>query len=189
VVVFVFSFALSFISLSLFTSLISFLPESLSSHYDAYIDMDYIKKINEGGTGFIWVVRLFEFILRVVVNVVIFIFIKDYTRNIQSTKCESLYKFLLVLMAFVNCTFMIPSVGSRFVMLSFPLIAYILLVCFYRQQYRNLIYAFAGLFIAIFLILPFNIYQIPCLKFYNDLWGIFFVATNPIYSFFKLMLS
>lgn len=189
VIMFIFSFALSFISLSVLTSLISFLPESLSSHYDAYIDMDYIKKINEGGTGFIWVVRLFEFILRVVVNVIIFIFIKDYTRNIQSTKCESLYKFLLVLMAFVNCTFMIPSVGSRFVMFSFPLIAYILLVCFYKQQYRNLIYAFACLFIAIFLILPFNIYQIPCLKFYNDLWGISFVATNPIYSFFKLMLS
>ena len=91
-------------------------------------------------------------------------------------------------MAFVNFTFMIPAVGSRFVMFSFPIIAYILLTCFYRQQYRNLIYLFSGIFMFIFLILPFSIYQIPCLKFYNDLWGLPFIFTSPIYSFINYVL-
>lgn len=188
VILFIGSFVFSFVALSLLTTLVAILPESLSLHYDAYVDLDYIKRINERGSGFIWVVRLFEIVLRVVVNVMIFIFVREYKDNIQSTKCELLYKFLLVLMAFVNFTFMIPAVGSRFVMFSFPIIAYILLTCFYRQQYRNLIYLFSGIFMFIFLILPFSIYQIPCLKFYNDLWGLPFIFTSPIYSFINYVL-
>lgn len=190
VILFVCSFVLSLFSssLSTFTDLISFLPESLSLHYDAYVDEDYVDMINNGGTGFIWVVRVFELILRVVINVVIFIFFKNYVNNIQGTKCEFMYKFLLILVSFVNFTFVIPSVGSRFVMLVFPLVAYILLVCFYTQQYRNLIYIFSGIFMFIFLILPFSIYQIPCLKFYNDLWGLPFVFSSPIYLFFNYVL-
>jgi hypothetical protein len=188
VILFICSFAFSFVALSIFTSIVAFLPESLSLHYDSYVDIDYIKRINQGGSGFIWVVRLFELLLRVVVNVMILIFVRKYKDDIQSTKCELLYKFLLILMAFVNFTFMIPAVGSRFVMFAFPFIAYILLSCFYRQQYRNLIYIFAGIFMFIFLILPFSIYQIPCLKFYNDLWGLPFVFSSPIYLFFNYVL-
>lgn len=187
VFMFICSFVVSLFSLTLLTYFMSFLPESLSLHYSSYIEEDYIEKINRGGSGFIWVVRVFETVLRVVVNIMILVFIRNYKTNIQSTKCESLYKFLLILMSFVNVTFMIPAVGSRFVMFAFPIIAYILLVCFYYQQYRNLIYIFAGLFIFIFLFLPFNIYQIPCLKFYNDLWGLSFVFVSPIYSFFNYL--
>jgi hypothetical protein len=185
---FVFSFFLSFISLEVFTILLSFLPDSLNMHYDSYLDLDYIKRINEGGTGFIWVVRLFEFMVRIVVNIIILVFIRNYENNIKDTKCDVLYKFLVILMSFVNFAFMIPSVGSRFVMLAFPCVAYILLVGFYTQRYRNLIYLYAGFFIFIFACLPFSVYQVPCLKFYGDLWGLEIFFSSPIYLFIQHVL-
>lgn len=167
---------------------ITHLPESLGGHYSAYINEWYIKKVNSG-TGLIWTVRLMELLVRLSVNAIVLFFAWKYHTHIANSKCNKLYFLLLAILAFINFTFMIPSVGSRFVMFTFPLIAYIWLVCFMNDHaYRWIIVSFSALYLFFFLFLPWNIYQIPCFNFYTLLWNADVIYESPLYLAIKYIV-
>lgn len=183
----IFSIICSTLSLTFFTHLVDLLPHSLASHYDAYIDDDYIYRINKSGTGYIWVRRILETLVWLSVNMIAFIFTRQH-KNIEGIKCHHLYSLLMAFTIFVNFTISIPSVGSRYIMFVYPLIAYISLLCFPDSFYKKGISIFALFYISIFLILPWNIYQIPCLRFYTKLLDTSFWINSPIVSFIKYIL-
>ena len=169
-----------------FSWMILHLPESLGGHYGQYLNQWYMMRINEGGIGYKWVVRLMELAVRLSINAVALFFAFNYNKYIKETKIQNLYFFLLAVTAFVNFTFMIPDVGSRYVMFVFPLIAYIWLVCFAPiKRWNWFICAFASLFLFYFLVLPWNIYQVPCLRFYMALWDADVLYQSPIYLWIK----
>lgn len=185
----VISILFSTIAVEVFSWIILHLPDSLGGHYSAYINEWYIQKINESGTGYIWAVRLMEFLIRFSVNAIVLFFTWKYKNNILGSKCNNLYFLLLSVLAFVNFTFMIPSVGSRYVMFAFPLIAYIWLVCFINEnKYNWIISSFAALYLIYFLFLPWNIYQIPCFKYYTMLWEADVIYASPLYLAIKYTL-
>lgn len=190
IILLVLSLVFSAASLTFFTKIIGILPDSLSSHYDAYIDSDYMFEINQGGTGYIWVRRILETLVLLSVNVVAFIFAKNRKANIDtnSPACRNIYTLLLAFTIFVNFTIGIPSLGSRYIMFTYPLIAYISLLCFREVRYKQIISLFALFYIAMFLILPWNIYQIPCLNFYRQLTDTEFWIYSPIVSFVKYVI-
>ena len=164
------------------------LPESLGGHYSAYINEWYIKKVNSG-TGLIWTVRLMELLVRLSVNAIVLFFAWKYHTHIANSKCNKLYFLLLTILAFVNFTFTIPSLGSRFVMFAFPLIAYIWLICFMNENtYNRFIVGFTVLYLLYFLFLPWNIYQIPCFKYYTQLWNADIIYQSPVYLWIKYIL-
>lgn len=189
-VLLVLSLVFSALSLTILTKIIELLPTSLSSHYDAYIDSDYMFEINQGGTGYIWVRRILETLVLLSANVVAFIFARKRKTNIEtnSPACRNIYALLLVFTIFVNFTIGIPSLGSRYIMFTYPLIAYISLRCFPAVQHRKIISLFALFYISMFLILPWNIYQIPCLNFYRKLTDTEFWIYSPIVSFVKYVI-
>lgn len=189
IVLLVLSLVFSAASLTFFTKIIDILPNSLSSHYDAYIDSDYMFEINESGTGYIWVRRIFETLVLLSVNVVAFIFARKRKTDIDTNPvCQNIYALLMTFIIFVNFTIGIPSVGSRYIMFTYPLIAYISLRCFSAGQYRQIISLFALFYIAMFLILPWNIYQVPCLNFYRKLTDTDFWIYSPVVSFVKYVI-
>ncbi len=183
------SLAFSVIAVQIFSWVIMHLPESLGGHYSGYINEWYMERINEGGIGHKWIVRLMELAVRLSVNIAVLYLAWHYKDRIANSKCKNIYFFMMAVLAFVNFTFMIPSVGSRYVMFIFPIIAYIWLVCFAELKSRNwLMFAFGGLYLFYFLILPWNIYQIPCFRFYTMLWNADVVYGSPIYLFFKYVM-
>lgn len=184
------SLMFSALSLTILSKIIELLPASLSSHYDAYIDSDYIYRINKSGTGYIWVRRILETLVLLSINVVALIFAKNRKTNIEtgSTACQNIYALLLAFTIFVNFSIGIPSVGSRYIMFTYPLIAYVSLRCFPAMQYRKIISLFALFYISMFLILPWNIYQIPCLNFYRQLTDTGFWLYSPVVSFVKYVI-
>lgn len=162
------------------------LPDSLGGHYSAYIDIWYMNKINKEGTGYKWVVRLMELAVRITINIIPLFFAYHYNSHIKNTKSRNIFIFLLAVLAFVNFTFMIPDAGSRFCMFIFPLIAYIWLVCFIKEKKGNwLLLLFTSIYLFFFLILPWNIYSIPCLRYYFRLWDYDVVLMSPIFLWFK----
>lgn len=83
-------------------------------------------------------------------------------------------------MSFVNFTIVIPSLGSRFVMLAFPFIAYVWLRCLLIRKNNIYIYGLGCMFI-VHALLPFNIYQFPCIQHYLSLLETCFFYASPLY--------
>lgn len=182
--IFFFSIVASGVSVELLQQTTEFLPDTLGLKVLAYTDENYMYTINESGSGLIWVKRLFETISVGYINLLVFMMVCNYQKHIFHTRYHTLFLFLVILMSFVNFTLFIPSVGSRFIMMALPLIAYIWLTCFSDKRFNKYIYGLGVLFVfhAIF---PFNIYQFPCLRFYTQLLEPSFWFNSPLISFVK----
>jgi hypothetical protein len=188
IVIVIFGFLFSSIAVQVFSWILLHLPDSLGGHYGGYINEWYIYRINKEGSGNIWMVRLMELAVRISINIITIFFAIKYFTHIKESKVNNIYFFLLAITAFVNFTFMIPSVGSRYAMFTFPFIAYIWLICFSQERKWNwLIYSFAGIYLFFFLVLPWNIYQIPCFRFYTRLWDADILYQSPIFLWIKYL--
>ena len=181
------SFFLSGFVLVFFEEMIPYLPPILGERLLVYMNDDYMYAINESGSGFIWIKRGMEFLTYAYVNFLTLILIIRSKDVVNGTKCESLFAFLLVLLMFVNLTISIPSLGSRFLISAFPLLAYIWLVCCTQKKYNKYIYGF-GVVMGLQFIMPFSIYLFPCLQYYSQLWESIFFFVSPFYSIVEYLL-
>ena len=176
---FIISIFVGELSLELFRESAEFIP-LLTNHFEGYLDENYVYRINEGGSGHIWVIRFLERCSIGYINLLILVLIINYKKHIKGTDCTVIYIFLLVLMSFVNFTIVIPSLGSRFVMLAFPFIAYVWLRCLLIRKNNIYIYGLGCMFI-VHALLPFNIYQFPCIQHYLSLLETCFFYASPLY--------
>ena len=181
---FIISLVVSGFSIELLQQSAGFLPDTIGVKVLAYTDENYMYIINESGSGFIWIKRMVERISVGYINFLVFVMMFNYKINIKNTKCQSLFLFLVLLMSFVNFTLFIPSVGSRFIMMALPFIAYIWLTCFHEIKFNKYIYGL-GIIFVIHAIFPFNIYQFPCLRHYGQLLESSFWINSPLVSFVK----
>lgn len=177
-------FFISSISIELFNSFIPFLPTSLADKYDGYLSAMYVYKINEAGNENMMLKRLLELCCRTYINIMVLVMSSNYAHCIKGTKCEKMFRFLLVIMSFVNFTMMIPSLGSRFLMLALPFIAYVWLVCFSEKKFRKYVYILGAMFLLL-IPMPMQIMQFPCLMYYQKVLEPEFYLTSPFYLFFK----
>lgn len=180
-------FFISSISIELFNSVIPFLPSSLAEKYDGYVSAMYVYEINEGGSGNMWLKRLLELCCRSYFNIMLVVMILHYRDYIERSKCVQAFRFLLVVMSFANFTMMVPSLGSRFIMLALPFIAYIWLVCFSEKRFRKYIYMLGIMFVLLAPI-PVQIMQLPCLMHYFKVLEPDFFLASPIYLVFKYLV-
>ena len=186
-VLFVASFFFAELSVELLRNNVDFLPLALGQRLQVYLNEGYMEQINEGGSGLIWIKRMVETLTRVYFNFIVIFFVFKYHERVEYSKCKTLFSFLLILMIFINLTMIIPSVGSRFLILALPIIAYIGLVCFIDSQYKLLFYGLACIWV-LHLLLPFSIYLFPCMHYYSVLWEGFFFMNSPLLSFVKYIL-
>ena len=131
-VLFLFSFFFSEIFTELLSNNISILPEFISVWAGYYLD----KEVTYGDGGGFY--DLFNLIVRIYRNLLIILIIRNSKIVKNNIKTKELYEFLLVLVVFANLTMPISNLGSRFAMLTYPLIAYIWLLNL-KNSYKWLI--------------------------------------------------
>ena len=186
---FVLSLVFSELSLEVFRNAIEYMPaeSALALKMSVYTDENYVYKINEGGSGFIWVVRLLEAFTRILINVLVLVLIVNYNKYIRHTNFQQLFHFMLLIMIFANFTMFIPSTGNRFIILAMPLLAYIWLGCLLNTRNDKWLYLL-GLLFVMQATLPFAIYSFPCVRLYFRVLESSFFCSSPLWLFLKYIL-
>lgn len=141
VILFFISFAVSSVVVEVIQYSIDSLPPVLAQFAERKIDPE--KFIEERGV----VQRSFKTGVRVLINIMVILFIRNSKEIKANLKTKNLYLFLLIWMTFANFTMPAPSLGSRFIQLSYPLIAYIWLVNFYKVKYIKFVYIIPVVFL------------------------------------------
>jgi hypothetical protein len=172
IALFFISFVFSSLSVEILNSNIDFLPSILKSSAKHYASEEYIEK-RSSGSGSIWITRVVDFLIRVYITYLIYLFIKNKELIKNNPKSKNVFLFLLVFMTFINFAMPIPSLGNRYVLLSYPLIAYVWLVSFKNIQYRNVLYLLP-------LVFCFQIYN-QFLVLYPKVLEFDFFVSNPFY--------
>ena len=179
-ILFFISFLVSSVALEMITDASNFLPPFLQNLINSYSSTEALAKFNQPGEGFSWVARLFNFSVRVYINLIVYLFIKNSNIIKTNPKSKSMYTFLLVYMTFVNFVMPIPSLGVRYIVLAYPIIAYIWLVNFKGRHYKQVLYAMPFVFfIAIY----------TQINHYLSVLQFDFYVSNPFYLIYKYLIA
>lgn len=176
VVLFFISFLVSNISVELVRGIIDSLPSFIAGMAQSYTDEGYIEERAAAGSGFYWVAEFFRFAVRVYMNYLVWLFIKNSNRITANPKTKALFAFLLIWMTFVNFTMSIPSLGGRYMYLAYPIIAYIWLVNFKGVKYQKVLHAMPFVFL-------FSFYTQFLL--YKNVLDFTFYFSSPFYLIYK----
>lgn len=137
IVLFFMSFIVSNFSIDFIRSLVVSLPGFIGRMAKSYVDEENIQERAEQ-TSFL--TGFFVVLINVYINLLVYLFIRNFSQITKNIKTGQLFSFLLVLMIFVNFTMPIPSLGGRFMMIVLPLIAYIWLLNFKDIKYQPILY-------------------------------------------------
>lgn len=172
--VFILSFVLSSFSVDFIQQFSDRLPEFLNPSVDFYTDEQNLERLNIGGG----VHSLFKTLVRITISVLTIILIinRDIISNSSS---KSLFIGLLVLHSFANFTMGIPSMGNRFIVLTYPLISYIWLDIIKQVKYKRIIYAFPVIWVA-------EIYDMG--RLYLMVTDYKFYLLSPFYTLFNAII-
>ncbi len=125
-------------------------------------------------------ITVFKYIKQFYFGLIILLFI-IHRKKIQNTPIEyNIFLALLIWMTFCNFTMSIPSVGVRFIILSYPLIAYIWLSMFKTQKYKLILFALPFVF-------AYDIYRL-IISYSTVLTPSFFIS-SPLYLIFKNLIT
>jgi hypothetical protein len=180
IVLFFISFLVSSISVEIITDASSYLPPFLQNLIHSYSSKEAIAKFNQPGEGFSWVAMVFNFLVRLYINLMVYLFIKNSDKIKANSKSKDMYTFLLVYITFVNFAMPIPSLGVRYMVLAYPIIAYIWLVNFKGRQYKQVLYVMPVVF-------WFAIYT--QINHYLNVLQFDFYVSNPFFLFYKYLIS
>jgi hypothetical protein len=178
-VLFFISFFVGSIAVELLQETSDLLPAFMQRMIASYTDPEYIQSRSEGGTGFYWVQRLFSTLVRFYMNFMVYLFIRNSKTIKANPKSKSFYLFLLVYLTFVNFTMAVPSLGGRYMILAYPIIAYIWLVNFKGVKYKNYLYSMPIVF-------SFSIYG--WIQRYLLVLDLEFFITSPFYLIYKYLI-
>ncbi|HBX46828.1 MAG TPA: hypothetical protein DEG28_13245 [Porphyromonadaceae bacterium] len=174
-VLFVVSFFISTISIELVRNIGNLLPPFLEDMVQSYTNEEYIIQ-KEQEKGFISL--FFSYAVIIYINVLVLLFIRNAKAIKDNNKSKSLYLFLLVYMTFVNFSMPIPSLGGRFIILSYPIIAYIWLTNFKDRKYQKILYVMPFVFLFQFY-MQFNLYKLVTEP--------YFYFTSPFYLIYRYL--
>ncbi|WP_419545608.1 EpsG family protein [Odoribacter laneus] len=181
IILYFLSFFFGQLSLQMANESIDYLPTFLQGPALSYISMEKILKSNQVGTGF-WIVgEIFNYIVSIFFFVVMIIFIKNKRTILADERVKNIFLLLLSLMTFANFTMPIPSVGIRFIILTYPLVAYIWLVCFKGKFFKG------DLFLK-FIPLYFFMTLYSQLTLYLSTLNIDFFIASPIYLIIRYLV-
>ncbi|WP_341200556.1 EpsG family protein [Croceibacter atlanticus] len=180
VFLFLVSFLISNFSLDFIRSIMVYLPSFLTKTVEAYTNESYLSEIENKSSSFFLISKIFSYLVIIYINFLVWLFIKNSNLIINNKKTTRLYSFLLMWMIFVNFTMPVPSLGGRFILLSFPIISYIWLVNFYDIKYKIVLYLMPFIFL-------FSIYKQLIL--YTKVLEPVFYVSSPFYLIYKYLLS
>lgn len=158
---------------------IDYLPPFLSSWAAGYVNEDRLfEEITFSGSGFWWVPMVFDRLYRIYTNLLVVLFIIN-RKQIKNSVNWNLYVLAIILLTFVNFAMPIPGLGTRTIVMVYPIIAYIWLSVFGKKKYPWLIYAFPFVwFIQIW----------TYIGYYNMVLDWLFYFSSPIIMIFKYLI-
>lgn len=170
------SFVLSSVSMQLVVDLSSYLPSSLQFLVERYTGEVELK------TNLYQVIRrIFGLASTVLTAYMMYLLMKHDKEIKNNPKTNNLFPLLLVWMSICYFVMPIPSLGGRYIVLGFPILAYVWLVTFEKHgKYRNvlLLYPVANLMFIYELICCYIDYSVPMSFYY----------TSPIYQLYKYII-
>jgi|SRR5690554_253922 len=180
VILFFASFFIGSIALELLRDASDILPAFMQRMISTYTDAEYVELRTEGGSGFIWVTRLMDFLVRFSINFMVYLFIRNSKMIKANSKTRNLYLFILIWMTFVNFAMPIPSLGNRYFQLAFPIVAYIWMVNFKDVKYKDFLY-----------VLPFVYWLVFYTQFtrYSQVLDPRFYISSPFYLIYKYLIA
>lgn len=180
IILYIVSFFIGQIAFSIIGDITDYLPIFMQKFINNYTSSEAIKRVTTEGTGF-WIVgKAFEYVVDVFFLIVMLIIIVNNKQVINDKRTINIYGLLLVLITFSNFVSSVPSLGNRFSMFTYPLIAYIWLLHIkdYKKQY-SLFFMLMPLYFFM------NIFQ--TLKLYVNTLNIDFFIASPIYLIYKYL--
>lgn len=180
IVLFLLSFVFSSVVIEIVQQSADYLPAFLARKVYYYADEFYIQsRQTMQGSGLYWLDIVFPKLVNLYINVLVIVLIIK-SKLLKSTRYYQLYLFFIVYVTISNFFMAIPSVGSRFIVLSYPMIALMCLEIYNKcTVIKNLLY-----------LLPFvwfmNIYHL--LKNVISVIDISFFISSPFYLFFKYLM-
>ncbi len=179
IVLFFTSFLVSSLTVDFIISNSSFVPQFLQNTISFYTSQERIMQVNAAGSG-LWILdRIFKFITNLYINLTLFLFIKN-RKHILVKSQKNLFQFLLVWLTFVNMAMPVPSLGNRYMLLSYPIIAYLWLSIFGEKKYRKWIYLLPFVFFM-------NIYHL--MQLYSLVLDMTFYFSSPLFLLPKYLLT
>lgn len=177
IILFPVSFFASTLAVELIQGFNSILPTFLSKLAQSYTSDE---RLNATWSGFGWIPIVFKNMILFYISIIVLLFIKNSDRIKFNSKTRDLYLFLLMWVTIFNFLMFVPSLGNRFIQLSYPIIAYIWLVIFKDEKYNRFI-----------LFLPFVfMWDIQkMLGYYVEVLDLGYFFSNPLYLFYKYILA
>lgn len=176
IVLFPVSFFASAMAVELIQSFSGFLPTFLSKLAEAYTSEE---RLSATWSGFGWIPLLFKNLILIYLSIMVFLFIRNRKKLQSNTKVWNLYLFLLMWITIFNFLMFVPSLGNRFIVLSYPLIAYIWLVAFKDEKYQKFIIFLPMIFIWEI--------QMQILR-YTQVLDLGYYVSSPLYMIYKYIL-
>ena len=133
--IFYFSMVLSVFGENIINVSPEFLPPVLSRMVDDYLAKDIMSL--PGSFGAI-IIKFLDFGKRLYINLFVIIFIFNRKRILNS-EYRDLYLLTLIFMSFSNTFMFVASLGSRFLLISFPFVIFLWFVTFKSNQYKTFV--------------------------------------------------
>lgn len=176
IIAFFISFAFSNFALYFVAENASLLPPALAEKALAYTSEKAVENRLDRNIFII----AFNYIKQFYFGFIILLFI-IHRKKIQNTPIKyNVFLALLVWMTFCNFAMSIPSVGVRFIILSYPLIAYIWLSIFKTQKYKLILFALPFVF-------AYDIYRL--IQLYFTVLTPSFYISSPLYLIFRNLIA
>lgn len=153
------------------------LPRFMASLINSYTSEE---NLNQTWSGLGWIPLSFKYIVNFYLAYTMLLFIRHSTEIKLNAKTKDLYQFLLIWVTIFNFLIVVPSLGNRFLTLSYPLIAYIWLVIFKDKKYR-----------AHLLLLPIVFFWeiLVQLLLYARVLDVFFIFSSPFLLIYKYIIT
>lgn len=129
------SFFFSSISVFVISAFIGDIP--FLSRFMIYLDPDAAFTVFEGKSI---LKGIFDMLSTIYINIMFYLIYKKNNSNIP-IQAKTLYDFFLVYISIINFVRPIPSLGARYFLVGFPLIAYLWLANFGAKQHKWVIYS------------------------------------------------
>lgn len=111
----------------------SYLPKFLIRLTEVYTSQEVLTEKSEW-SGYGWIYVSFDYLKQAYLTGIFFILFIQRKTILNNIASRQLFLFLVVYLTCFNFLLAIPSLGARFLVLAFPMIAYIWLVCFKEKK-------------------------------------------------------
>ena len=170
------SFIASNIAVQIVSDMSSYLPPVLQGMVEMYTSDIEVKN-----NLFQVLLRFFKIVEQGYLLYIMYLFISNEKYILKDNRARRIYEFLLVWLSVIFFVMPVPTLGTRFLLLAFPMIAYLWLVVFEeRRMYRKVIVLFPLFFI---------------MSLYNTAYAYFFTGievefwySSPLYLIYKYLL-